>query len=137
MTPTIPLKKTIATMFQLDPPPSNLIPSPIFYYQPKHIFVMDRTFSQALAIALHLFFGELSRMVYEHFSRCFIPKDPSSWFSKLFHVINVVAHGDIPRSMALMLGTNKLLTMTKHIGGLHPIVINEVFLQLISRSIIL
>jgi len=35
---------------------------------------------------------------------CFILEDPSSRFSILFQVIDVVAHGDIPKSMTLMLG---------------------------------
>jgi hypothetical protein len=42
-------------------------------------------------------------MVYEHLSRCFIPKYPSSWFSELFQVVIIIIHGDIPRLMALML----------------------------------
>ncbi len=32
---------------------------------------------------------------------------------------------------------NKLLAMTKDIGGFHPIVVGKVFLQLISHSIVL
>jgi hypothetical protein len=34
-------------------------------------------------------------MVYEHFLRYFIPKDPSSRFLKLFQVVAIVAHDDI------------------------------------------
>jgi len=52
-------------------------------------------------------------MVYEDFLRCFIPKDPSSWFSKLFHVGAIVVYEDIPRLVALVLGANKLLAMAK------------------------
>jgi len=66
---------------------------------------MDRTlFAQALIITPHLFFHGLYGMVYEHILGCFIPKDPSSRFSKLFQIVVVVAHGDIPRSVALVLG---------------------------------
>jgi hypothetical protein len=36
-----------------------------------------------------------------------------------------------------MLGANRLLAMAKDIGGLFPITIGEVFLQLISHSIVL
>jgi hypothetical protein len=43
---------------------------------------------------------------------------------------------DILRSVALMLGVSKLLAMANDIGGLHPIVISEVFLWLISCSIV-
>jgi len=39
--------------------------------------------------------------------------------------------------MALMLKVSKLLIMAKDIGGLCPIVVNEMFLQFINRSIIL
>jgi len=39
--------------------------------------------------------------------------------------------------MALVLGANKLLTMAKDISALCPIVVNEVFFQLISHSIVL
>jgi len=39
----------------------------------------------------------------------------------------VVVHGDILKSMALMLGANKLLAMAKDIGGLRPIAMGEVF----------
>jgi hypothetical protein len=72
-------------------------------------------------------------MVYEHFLGCFIPEDPSSRFSELF----LVALGDILKSMALVLGVNKLLALAKDIGGFRPIIVGEVFFQLISRSIIL
>jgi hypothetical protein len=74
-------------------------------------------FAQALANVPHLSSGELSRMVYEHLSRCFIPKDPCSKFLELFKAVVVVAYGDIPRLVALMLRVNKLLTMANDIGG--------------------
>jgi hypothetical protein len=64
-------------------------------------------------------------MVYEHFLRCFILEDPSLGFSKLFQTI--IACGDMPRSMVLVLEVGKLLVMTKDNGGLCPIVISEVF----------
>ncbi len=81
-------------------------------FLPKHIFVLHRIlFAQALAIAPHLSLGGLSRMVYEHLLGCFKPEDASSRFSKLFQVVDVVACGDIPRLVALMLGGNILLTM--------------------------
>jgi hypothetical protein len=94
-------------------------------------------FTQALAIAPHLSSRGLSGMVYEHLLRCFIPKDPSSGFSKLFQVAIIVAHGGIPRLMALVLGVSRLLAMVRDISGLHPIAISKMFLQLISHSIIL
>jgi hypothetical protein len=76
-------------------------------------------------------------MEYEHLLRCFIPKDPSSRFSKLFQAAIVIDYGDIFRSVALVLGANGLLVMAKDIGGLCPIVAGKMFFQLINRSIIL
>jgi hypothetical protein len=67
-------------------------------------------------------------MVYEHLSRCFIPKDPSTGFLKLFQAIVVVTHGDVPRSVALVLGVSRLLAMIKDAGGLRLIVANEMFI---------
>jgi hypothetical protein len=66
-------------------------------------------------------------MVYEHLSGCFILEDPSLGFLKLFQVV-FVARGAIFKSMALLLGVNKLLAMAKDIGGLHPIAIAKVVL---------
>jgi hypothetical protein len=81
---TFPSKDTIATLHQLHAPPSNLDPPPIFDYQPKHIFVLDRTmFAQALTVTPHLFSNGFFGMLYEHLLGCFIPKDPSSKFLEL------------------------------------------------------
>ncbi len=77
-------------------------------------------------------------MVYEYLSRCFILKDPSLKFLKLFQVVTTtIACGDILRSMALMLGVNKLLAMAKDTSGIHPITVSKVFFLFISSSIVL
>jgi hypothetical protein len=94
-------------------------------------------FAQTLAITPHLSSGGLSRMVYEHISKCFIPKDPSSGFLKLFQVVVVITRRDIPKLVALMLGANKLLKMAKDISGFRHIVVGKMFLRLINHSIIL
>jgi hypothetical protein len=74
----IPLEGTIVTLCQLHPLPLDLVPPPIFDYQPKHIIILDRIlFAQALTIAPHLSLGGLSKMVYECLLGCFILKDPS------------------------------------------------------------
>jgi hypothetical protein len=89
-------------------------------------------FAQALVTTPHLSLGELSRMVYEHLQRCFIPKDPSLRFLELFQTISTVATvacGDIPRSVALVLGASKLLAMANDTGGLCPIIIGKLFFQ--------
>jgi hypothetical protein len=103
-----------------------------------HTFFINKSlFAQALTIVPYLFSGGFSRMIYEHFSRCFIPKDPSLRFSELFQTFATIIREDISRSMALMLGVNRLLVMAKDIGGLCPVVVNKVFFLLIIRSIVL
>ncbi len=67
----------------------------------------------------HLFLNGFSRMVYEQFLQCFISKDPSSWFSEVFQIGDVVAHGDTPRLVALVPGVNRLLVKDTNI--FHPI----------------
>jgi len=86
-------------------------------------------FAQALAFTPHLSSSG--------FLGCFILKDPSLGFLELFQVIVIVVHQDIPRSMALVLRVNKLLAMAKNIDGLCLIVVNKVFFQFISYSIVL
>jgi len=71
------------------------------------------------------------------FLGCFILKDLSLGFSELFQAIVIVVHRNIPRSMALVLGVNKLLAMAKYTNGLSFIVVSKVFLQFISYSIVL
>ncbi len=93
-------------------------------------------FAQASTTTTHLSSSGLSRMVHEYLLRCFILKDPSLGFLKLFQVA-CIACGVIFRSVALLLGVNKLLAMAKDTGGLHLIAISEVVLQLIIRSIVL
>jgi len=67
-------------------------------------------------------------MAYEHLSRCLILEDPSLRFLKLFQVVaTTIIHGDILRSMALVLGVNKLLATIKDTSGLHLIIIGKVF----------
>jgi hypothetical protein len=59
---------------------------------------------------------------------------------KVFGIIlsyGYFACGDIPRSMALVLGDNKLLAMAKNTDGLQFITVGKVFLWFISRSIVL
>jgi hypothetical protein len=127
MTPTILSKDIIVALCQLHPLLLVHLFSPMFDYKLEH-FILNRTlFMQVLTIVSYLFF-KLFRMVYEHFSRCFIPKDSSLKFSKLFQVIITIAHGDISKFMTLMLGPNRLLAMAKDTTSLRPITICEMFL---------
>jgi hypothetical protein len=75
-------------------------------------------------------------MVYEHLLECLIPKDPSSRFLEIFQAAITIAHGDTSELMALILGL-VWLTMAKDTTSLCPITICEMFLQLISHSIVL
>jgi hypothetical protein len=98
---------------------------------------MDKIlFAQTLAIIPHLSLSGLYGMVYDHLSNYFILKNPSLGFSELFQAIVVIAHGDIFRSMALMLGVNKLLVMARDSKGLHLIAIGKMFSSIISCFII-
>ncbi len=138
MMPIIPSKDTIATLHQLHPLLLDFVFPHIFDYKLEHTFVLDRIlFAQALTTTPHLFLGGFLRMVYEHFLGWFIPKDPSSRFSKLFQATITIAHENIFRSMALMLEVGKLLAMAKDTDGFHPILVSKVFLWLINHSIVL
>ncbi len=96
MSLVVPSKDIITTLLQLHPLPSDHVPPLIFYYQPKHTFVLDRIlFTQALTTIPHLFSGGLSWMVYEHLLKCFILEDPSLRFSKLLHVGVSIVRDDI------------------------------------------
>jgi hypothetical protein len=66
-------------------------------------------------------------MVYEHISRCFIPKDPSSKFLELFQVVVTIVRGDILRSVALVLGVSRLLVMANDISSICHIILGEMF----------
>jgi hypothetical protein len=137
MTPTISLEDTVVALHQLHLLPLDLVLPPISNYQPKHIFFINKTlFTQALPDVPHLSLSGFFRMVYEHLLGCFIPKDPSSGFLELFQVAIVVVHGDMLKVMALMLGANILLVVVKDFGGIRLIIVNEMFLRLISHCLI-
>jgi len=96
MSLAVPSKDIITTLLQLRPLPSDHVPPLIFYYQPKHTFVLDRIlFTQTLTTIPHLFSGGLFGMVYEHLLKCFILEDPSLGFSKLLQVGVSIVRGDI------------------------------------------
>ncbi len=68
-----------------NPLPLDLVLPPSLGYQLEHTFVLDKTmFAQAIATTPHLSLGGFFGMVYEHFSRYFIPEDPSLGFLELF-----------------------------------------------------
>ncbi len=129
MTLIIHSEDTVVALRQMHPFPLDLVLPPIFDYKPEHVFVLGKTlFTQALTTTAHLSLGGFYGMVYDHFLGCFIPKDPSLGFSKLFQIDVVVVYGDILRLMALVLGATKLLAMAKDTSGFRLITIGEVFL---------
>jgi hypothetical protein len=63
--------------------------------------------------------------------RLFHTRGPILKVFGIIQVVLIVVHGDIPKLMALMLWANRLLAMAKNIGGLCPIIISEVFFDLL------
>ncbi len=119
------------------PPPLDLVPLFIFHFKLEHTFVLDTImFTQALTFVPHLSLNGLFGMVHEHLSGCFILEESSLGFSELFQTAVIVAHGDIPRLVALVLGVSRLLVMTKDTNGLRLIIVGKVFFRFISRSIV-
>jgi hypothetical protein len=55
-------------------------------------------------------------------------KGPIFMVFKIIPSAATIVHGDIPRSIALVLGASRLLAMAKDIGDLRFIIIGEVFL---------
>ena len=47
-----------------------------------------------------------------------------------------VARGDIPTSMASLLGSSRLIALEKPQGGVRPLAIGEGFYRLVSRAIV-
>jgi len=80
MIPIISSKDIIVTMCQFHPIPLNHVPPLIFYYEPMHTFVLDKTlFAQVLTIVPHLSSSGIFGMVYEHLLGCSILKRPIFW----------------------------------------------------------
>lgn len=92
-----------------------------------------RVFSKAHRFSSRSIFG----MIYEHLRDCFSPEDPSSRFFELYRVVEHVAQGRIPVRIARALGASRLLAIAKDTDEIRPIAIGEVFLHLISRTLVL
>ncbi len=73
----------------------------------------------------HLSISGHSRMVFEHLLKCFHPKDSAYGFFQLFQLCSHIAQGHIPPQIAHVLGVAHMLTMTKPLGEVHPIVMGE------------
>jgi hypothetical protein len=81
--------------------------------------------------------GRPSNMVFKHLQDLFNPKDLINNISQLFMVCCYVIVGHISRSIAKALGVTRLLTLAKPSSGIQPIVIGEVFYQLVNRTLCL
>jgi hypothetical protein len=70
----------------------------------------------------HLLTSGPSGMVFEHLWDYFQPKNSTNGFPQLFQLSSPITQGHIPFQIPHVFGTTHLLTMTKPIGGVHPIV---------------
>jgi hypothetical protein len=73
-------------------------------------------------------------MVFEHLWDFFHLKDSTTEFSQLFQFFSHITKGHIPRRIAHILETIHVLTMTKPLGGIHPISLGETLYQLTRRA---
>jgi len=70
---------------------------------------------------LHLSISDHFGMVFEHFRGCFDSEDSVSGISHLFQLCSHIMQGHIPHQIA----TTCFLTMTKPLGGVRPIAMEE------------
>jgi hypothetical protein len=73
----------------------------------------------------HLFANNPSRMFFEHLKNYFHLEDFANEFSQLFQLCFHITQGHIPRRIAHIFEMVHILTMTKHLGGIHPIVMEK------------
>jgi hypothetical protein len=74
-------------------------------------------------------------MVLEHIQDLFDPKDLVNGFSQLFMVCFHVAIRHTPESIARAFDAVRLITFAKPFGGIWPITISEVLLDLVGLAI--
>jgi hypothetical protein len=72
------------------------------------------------------------RMVFEHLQDYFHFEDSASGFPQLFQLHSHITQDHIPPQIACVLGPTCLLTMTKSLGGVCPIVMAKTLYQLTS-----
>jgi hypothetical protein len=72
-----------------------------------------------------LFANDLFGMVFEHLRGCFHSEDFASGFPQWFQLCSHITQGHIPHQIAHILGTAHFLTMTKPLGGVQPIAMEE------------
>jgi hypothetical protein len=84
---------------------------------------------------LHLLTNGPFGMVFEHLRDYFHLEDLASEFPQLFQICFHIARGHIPPQIARIFGVVCLLTMTKPLGGVCPIVVGETLYQLTSHAL--
>jgi hypothetical protein len=98
------------------------------------IFSLD-IFRSTFVHSTHLLVGGPLGMVLEHLQDLFDPKDSVSGFSQLFMVCFHVATRHIPESITRAFDAARLITFAKPFGGIWPITISEVLLDLVGLAI--
>ncbi len=83
----------------------------------------------------HLSANDPSRMAFEHLWDCFQPEDSTSGFPQLFQFFFHIAQGHIPFQITHVFRVTHLLTMTKPLGGVHPIIVGETVYQFTSCTL--
>jgi hypothetical protein len=83
------------------------------------------SFKLAFQCMLHLSASGPFMTIFEHLRHCFHFEDSASGFPQLFQLSFHIAHGHIPPQITCVLGTARLLAMTKPLGGVHPITMEE------------
>jgi hypothetical protein len=69
----------------------------------------------------HLSASDLFGMAFEHLWDYFQPEDSTSGFLQLFQFCSHIAQGHIPFQITHVFKVTHLLTMTKPLGGIHPL----------------
>jgi hypothetical protein len=96
--------------------------------EPEYDLELSSNFSKlAFHRMLHLLASDHFGMVFEHHRNFFHPKDLVSGFFQLFQLCFHITQGHIPPQIACILGAAYLLTMTKPLRGVHPIVVGETY----------
>ena len=129
---------TVAALRELHPAAPGLLPPFVQAFQPSDSLVLDREcFVRALRTSPSHSSAGVYGGVFEHYRDVLDPADPASGFDLFFHLASRVARGDIPHSVAQMLGTSRLVALQKPSGGVRPLAIGEGFYRLVSRAICL
>ena len=129
---------TVAALRELHPASPGPLPSFVEEFQPKDPFVLDRDcFVRAVRASPSHSSAGVFGGVFEHYRDVLDPADPASGFDLFFHLASRVALGDIPASVARMLGTSRLVALQKPSGGVRPLAVGEGFYRLVSRAICL